>query len=85
MDTGTIQASLFDSGEYIATDPNKRAKTPKRCRDCIFSMEHEYSKQYFYCKKQFDKKTAYGYKKIKRLDYTCSKFEPLPTKTEKSI
>lgn len=77
VNTGSTQTSLFDAGDYVATNPTTRPKTPHRCRDCIFSMEHQYSKQYFYCKKQFDKKTAYGYKKIKRLDFTCSKFEPI--------
>ncbi len=46
----------------------------QRCRDCMHGYEHAYGNM-FYCSKQFQRGTAYGHKKIKKLQPACSMFE----------
>lgn len=59
------QQNLFSD---IPIQPNEKLKLT--CRTCLYKYKHEYGKM-LYCSKAFDKKTAYGNKKIKAGNKAC--------------
>lgn len=66
-----MQIDLFNPDEAKRPPP----EPGKRCRNCIHMYHHQYNSSMKYCKKQFDKKTTYGNKKIKANDPACHMFE----------
>lgn len=62
------QKKLFDIPE------KKAPKGGLTCRTCIYRYKHQYGKM-FYCRKQRQKGTAYGDKKIKAGDSACFMYE----------
>jgi len=67
---------MSTQGKLFECPVETKKETGKTCRSCQFRYKHQYGKM-FYCRKQKQKGTAYGDKKIKAGDIACSMYNKL--------